>query len=71
MRYAVQITQSMGKVDWAEKYLTQGIGAGTFTMWRLIGLLAAIMGALWTFGLISLVGRLLLWLLGGTANGLK
>ncbi len=66
MKYSVQITNIFGQVDFAEKYLRGGIGAGTYTLWKIMGLLAAILGAFWTLGLLGLVGQLAVWLAGGT-----
>lgn len=58
MRYTVQITNFTGQIDFAEKYLGGGIAAGTYTWWRLWGLIACLLGAMWMFGLLSLVGDL-------------
>ncbi len=52
MKYTVQITNNTGKIDFAEKYLGTGIGAGTYTFWRLFGLLMCILSILWLFGLL-------------------
>ena len=54
MKYAVQITdQFSGKIDLAEKYLGSGIGAGTYTWWKLFGLALCILSVLWLFGAIQ------------------
>jgi len=58
MRYTVQITNFTGEVDWAEKFFQAGTGAGTYTMWRLVGLIIALLGAMWLFGLLGLIGSL-------------
>ncbi|HVY67438.1 MAG TPA: hypothetical protein VHA30_00875 [Patescibacteria group bacterium] len=53
MRYSVQITdQFSGKIDLAEKYLGTGIGAGTYTWWKLFGLILCILSVLWLFNLL-------------------
>jgi hypothetical protein len=53
MKYSVQITdQFSGKIDLAEKYLGAGIGAGTYTWWKLFGLLLCILSVLWLFNLL-------------------
>jgi hypothetical protein len=52
MKYTVQITGVTGQVDLAEKYLGGGFGAGTYTFWRLLGLLFCILGWLWFFNLL-------------------
>jgi hypothetical protein len=56
MRYTVQITEYTGRVDFAEEYL-RGFGAGTYTMWRIIGVLAIVGSLLWIFGLSSIIGK--------------
>jgi hypothetical protein len=50
MKYTVQVTNMTGKIDFAEKYLGTGIGAGTYTFWRLFGLGLCILSVLWLFG---------------------
>lgn len=52
MKYTVQITNNTGKIDFAEKYLGTGIGAGTYSFWRLFGLLMCVLSILWLFGLL-------------------
>ena len=50
MKYSVAITdQFTGKIDLAEKYLGTGIGAGTYTFWKLFGLGLCILSVLWLF----------------------
>jgi hypothetical protein len=49
MKYTVQITNNTGKIDLAEKYFGTGIGAGTYTFWRLFGLGLCIISVLWIF----------------------
>jgi hypothetical protein len=50
MKYSVAITdQFSGKIDFAEKYLGTGIGAGTYTWWRLFGLAMCVLAVLWFF----------------------
>ena len=54
MKYSVQITdQFSGKIDMAEKYLGTGIGAGTYTWWKLFGLGMCIISVLWLFNMIK------------------
>ena len=53
MKYSVQITdQFSGKIDLAEKYLGTGIGAGTYTWWKLFGLGICILSVLWLFNML-------------------
>lgn len=49
MKYTVQLTNITGKIDLAEKYLGTGIGAGTYTWWRLFGLGLCVISVLWIF----------------------
>ena len=50
MKYSVQITdQFSGKIDFAEKFLGTGIAAGTYTWWKLFGLVLCIISVLWLF----------------------
>ena len=58
MRYTVQITNFTGDIDWAEQYLGGGTAAGTYTLWRIVGLVLALLGAMWLFGLLGLIGSL-------------
>jgi hypothetical protein len=53
MKYSVAITdQFSGKIDLAEKYLGVGIGAGTYTWWKLFGLTLCVLSFLWLFNLV-------------------
>jgi hypothetical protein len=53
MKYSVAITdQFTGKIDFAEKFLGTGIGAGTYTFWKLFGLGLCIISVLWLFNLL-------------------
>lgn len=53
MKYSVQITdQFSGKIDLAEKYLGVGVGSGTYTWWKLFGLLLCILSVLWLFNML-------------------
>jgi hypothetical protein len=53
MKYSVVITdQFSGKIDLAEKYLGSGIGAGTYTWWKLFGLGLCILSVLWLFNML-------------------
>ena len=52
MKYNVQVTNVTGKIDFAEKYLGVGIAAGTYTFWRLMGLLFCILAVLWIFNVL-------------------
>ena len=56
MKYNVQVTNMTGKIDFAEKFLGSGFGAGTYTFWRLFGLLLCILAFLWLFNLLPVGG---------------
>jgi len=49
MKYSVRITDNTGKFELAEKYLGGGIAAGTYTFWKLFGLVLCILSVLWLF----------------------
>ena len=49
MRYTVQVTNFTGKIDFAEKYLGGGIGAGTYSWWRIVGFALCVIAVLWLF----------------------
>jgi len=53
MKYTFQLTNYTGKIDFAEKYLGTGVGAGTYTWWRLIGLAFCVLAVLWMLGVVS------------------
>lgn len=52
MKYSVQVTNFTGKISLAEKYLGAGIGAGTYTWWKLVGLGFCILSVLWLFNML-------------------
>ena len=55
MKYAVQITdQFSGKIDFAEKIFGSGLGAGTYTFWKIFGLGICILSVLWLFGVLPM-----------------
>lgn len=58
MKYTVAITNYTGKIDFAEKYLKLGM-AGTYTWWRLVGLVIIVLSVLWMTGNLELSGKAL------------
>jgi len=53
MKYSVAITdQFSGKIDFAEKYLGTGIGAGTYTWWKLVGFGLCVLSIFWLFNML-------------------
>lgn len=65
MRYNVQLTDSLGKMDWAEQYLRSGL-AGTYSMYRILGLIIIILALLYMFGLFGFILDPLAPLFGGS-----
>lgn len=51
MQRSVWIVQNFGYLDWAEKLLGNG---GTYTAWKIIGVLIIIVGFLYALGTFSL-----------------
>ena len=64
IRYSIQLTEWLGKMDWAERYLGSGL-AGTYTMWRLFGLAIIIFSLLYIFGAAGFILNPLAPLFGG------
>ena len=64
IRYSIQLTEWLGKMDWAEKYLRTGL-AGTYTMYRLLGLIIIIFSFLYMFGSLGFITNPLGPLFGG------
>jgi hypothetical protein len=58
MKYSVAITNNTGKIDLAEKYLGVGIGAGTYTWWKLFGLGLCVLSVFWLFNMLPTRGGL-------------
>lgn len=44
LKYTYKIVDTVGHNSWADKYLGFGTGGGTYTMWKIIGILAIIVG---------------------------
>lgn len=51
MKYTVWITEQVGKVEFAE-HLPYPL-AGTYSWWRLVGLVLIILAFLWMFGYLN------------------
>ena len=64
MRYTFQVTTMFGRVDWAERNLSSGMG-GTFTLWRLVGLGLVLIGLIYMFGSIGFLVSPLAPVFGG------
>lgn len=44
LKYTESIVSFVGHSDWADRYLGFGGGGGTYTMWKIIGILVIIVG---------------------------
>jgi hypothetical protein len=64
IKYSVQLTETLGRMDWAEQYLKGGM-AGTYSMYRLLGLAFIIISILHIFGLFGFIVSPLAPLFGG------
>jgi len=49
LKYSVKITDNMGRIQWAEEHLKGGL-AGTYTFYRLLGLIIMVFSLLNMFG---------------------
>lgn len=65
IKYSVQITDNMGRIQWAEDNLRGGL-AGTYTLYRLIGLLIMLFCLLNLFGGAGFLLAPIANLFGGT-----
>ena len=54
IKYSVFLTDNLGTVDWAEQHLRSGL-AGTYSLYRLIGVAFIILSLLYMFGAIGLI----------------
>jgi hypothetical protein len=64
IKYSVQITETMGTVAWAEQHLRGGL-AGTYSLYRIIGVIIIILSLLYMFGAIGIIVGPLSGLFGG------
>lgn len=52
MKYTVWITNQVGKVDFADRWLPYPL-AGTYSWWRIVGLLMIVGALLWMGGFLD------------------
>lgn len=52
MKYTVWITNQVGKVDFADNWLPYPL-AGTYSWWRIVGLLMIVVALLWMGGFLD------------------
>jgi hypothetical protein len=67
IKYSVRITDLFGKVEWAEQHLRGGL-AGTYSLYRLIGLVVIIFSLLYMFGGLGFLLGPLGSIFGGAAQ---
>ena len=66
IRYSIALTDMFGKIDWAEAHLKGGL-AGTYTLYRIVGLVFIILSLLYLFGGLGFIIGPLAPLFGGAA----
>lgn len=49
IKYAYQIVQTFGRIDWAESHLSGGLG-GTYALYKIVGIILILLGFLYMFG---------------------
>lgn len=54
IKYAFQVTEMFGRVSWAEQHLRGGL-AGTYSLYKIIGVVVIILSLLYMFGGIGIV----------------
>ncbi len=54
IKYSVPLTDMFGKVEWAERNLRGGL-AGTYSLYKIVGVIFIILSLLYMFGLIGIV----------------
>lgn len=64
MKYSIRITDTFGKINWAETHLRGGMG-GTYTFYRIAGLVIVILSMLYLFGAMGFITGPLAPLFGG------
>ena len=67
IRYSITITEMFGRVGWAEQNLRGGL-AGTYSLYRLVGLLFIILSLLYIFGGLGFLLNPLAPIFGGAAQ---
>jgi hypothetical protein len=65
IRYSVAITDNLGRIAWAEQHLRSGL-AGTYSLYRIAGVVVIILSLLYMFGGIGFLVGPLSSVFGGT-----
>jgi uncharacterized membrane protein len=64
IRYSIAITDMFGKVEWAERHLRGGL-AGTYSLYRIVGVVCIMLSLLYMFGSIGFILNPLASVFGG------
>ncbi len=64
IKYSVQLTEGLGRIEWAEEHLRGGL-AGTYSLYRIAGVVIIILSLLYMFGGIGVILGPLANLFGG------
>ena len=64
VRYSIWITENLGRIQWAEDHLHGGL-AGTYSLYRIIGVVVIILSLLYMFGSIGFILNPIAPLFGG------
>jgi hypothetical protein len=54
IRYAIPLTDSFGRIGWAEEHLRGGL-AGTYSLYKIVGLAFILLSLLYMFGGIGFI----------------
>lgn len=54
IKYSIQITNGLGRIEWAEQHLAGGL-AGTISLYRIMGVVVIILSFLYMFGSIGFI----------------
>ncbi|OGE87556.1 MAG: hypothetical protein A3J07_04945 [Candidatus Doudnabacteria bacterium RIFCSPLOWO2_02_FULL_49_13] len=67
IKYSVSITETLGRVEWAEQHLRGGL-AGTYSFYRIIGVVIIVLSLLYMFGGIGFIVAPLAGVFGGASQ---
>ena len=66
IKYSIPLTEMFGRIDWAENHMRGGLG-GTYSLYRIVGLIFIILSLLYMFGGLGFI----LSPLGSVFGGVK
>ncbi len=64
IKYTFILVQTFGKIPWAETHLGGGLG-GTYTLYKLVGLLIIFLAFMYMFGMFGIITGPLIPIFGG------